>query len=66
MNPTLPRTNVPSATVPILEFPNLQDVSLPVGVPHQLFCSFFTMYRTHCLRVFNFICRNELDEVTVP
>ncbi|XP_033607917.1 transcription factor RFX4-like [Cryptotermes secundus] len=63
MTPTSPRTNLPSTTAPILEFPNLQDVSLPVGVPHQLFCSFFTMYRTHCLRVFNFIYRNELDEV---
>ncbi|KAJ9574001.1 hypothetical protein L9F63_008598, partial [Diploptera punctata] len=57
------RGHLSSTTVPVLEFPNLQDVSLPASVPDQLFRSFFTMYRAHCLRVFNSICRNELDEV---
>ncbi|PSN56072.1 hypothetical protein C0J52_05872, partial [Blattella germanica] len=57
------RGHLSLTTVPVLEFPNLQDVPLPSNVPHQLFRSFFTMYRAHCLRIFNSICRNELDEV---
>ncbi|XP_069693695.1 transcription factor RFX4-like [Periplaneta americana] len=60
----VPTKATPSTTtIPVLEFPNMQDVPLPSGVPHQLFHSFFTMYRAHCLRIFNSICRNELDEV---
>jgi hypothetical protein len=65
-NPTSPRANVSTTTVPALDFPNLQNVPLPAGVSHQLFGNFFAMYRTHCLSVFNSISTNKLDEVIIP